>query len=109
MELLEKQTVSTEKEPEQIDDLGFQVQHRGANLSLGQRQLLCIARVLIKKPKILLMDEATASIDQNTDKVINKIVKNSLEETTVITLAHRLETVIQNDKILVLRDGEKVE
>ena len=83
--------------------LDYKIQHRGANLSLGQRQLVCIARALVTKPKILLMDEATASIDQNTDRVIQSVIKHGLEGTTVITVAHRLETVIQYDKILAIR------
>ena len=89
--------------------LSYGVQHRGSNLSLGQRQLVCIARALVQKPKILLMDEATASIDEKTDRIIQNIIKHKLEGTTVVTIAHRLETVIQYDKILVLDKGEKLE
>ena len=89
--------------------LNYEIEHRGSNLSLGQRQLVCIARALVQKPKILLMDEATASIDQKTDRVIQKIIKNNLEGTTVVTIAHRLDTIIQYDKILVLDNGCKVE
>jgi ATP-binding cassette subfamily C (CFTR/MRP) protein 1 len=78
-------------------------------LSIGQRQLICIARALVKRPKILLMDEATANIDQKTDSVIQNLIKNTLKETTVVTIAHRLITIIQYDKIIILEQGKKVE
>lgn len=89
------------------DKLEFKIDQQ--SLSLGQLQLICIARALIKKPKILLMDEATASIDQKTDSIIQKIIKNELKETTVITIAHRLLTVIQYDKIIVMKNGLKAD
>lgn len=91
------------------DKLGLELESRGSNLSIGQRQLVCIARALVKKPKILLMDEATANIDQKTDSVIQNLIKNTLKETTVVTIAHRLITVIQYDKIIILEQGKKVE
>ena len=89
--------------------LDYKIEQRGANLSLGQRQLVCIARALVCKPKILLMDEATASIDQKTDRVIQNVIKHQMDGVTVITIAHRLDTIIQYDKILVLGDGRKLE
>ena len=91
------------------DKLAFELEARGSNLSIGQRQLICIARALVKKPKILLMDEATANIDQKTDSVIQNLIKNTLKETTVVTIAHRLITIIQYDKIIILEQGKKVE
>lgn len=89
--------------------LQLKVEKSGSNLSLGQRQLICIARALIRKPKILLMDEATANIDQKTDKIIQRVVTHQMPDTTVLTIAHRLNTIIQYDKIIVLEDGVKVE
>lgn len=89
--------------------LNFKISGNGANLSLGQCQLICIARALIKKPKILLMDEATANIDQKTDSIIQFLIKNNLKETTVVTIAHRLVTIMQYDKVIVMADGEKIE
>jgi ABC-type multidrug transport system fused ATPase/permease subunit len=100
---LRKATV-TDKEK-----LDFQVDAGGSNLSIGQRQLICIARSLIRKPKILLMDEATANIDQKTDSIIQRVIKYNLSNTTVITIAHRLVTIIQYDKILILENGSKKE
>lgn len=92
-----------------IDKLNFEIEGKGNNLSVGQRQLICIARALVKKPKLLLMDEATANIDQKTDSIIQNVIKKHMNETTVITIAHRLITIIQYDKIVVLKDGEKIE
>ena len=91
------------------EKLQFKIDSKGANLSTGQRQLICIARALINKPKILLMDEATANIDQRTDSIVQRLIKTRLGETTVITIAHRLLSVIQYDKVIVLENGEKVE
>ena len=85
--------------------LEFEVKEGGSNLSQGQRQLLCIARAIISRPKILLMDEATANIDSKSDQIIQKIIKNKFNESTVITIAHRLNTIIQYDKIVVMSDG----
>jgi ABC-type multidrug transport system fused ATPase/permease subunit len=91
------------------DKLTLELEQGGTNLSIGQRQLICIARALIKNPKILLMDEATANIDQKTDSVIQSLIKETLTDTTVITIAHRLITIIQYDKIVILEQGEKIE
>jgi ABC-type multidrug transport system fused ATPase/permease subunit len=89
--------------------LDMEIEAGGSNLSVGQRQLICIARSLIRKPKILLMDEATANIDQKTDSIIQRVIKNNMNDTTVITIAHRLVTIVQYDKILILENGKKKE
>jgi ABC-type multidrug transport system fused ATPase/permease subunit len=81
--------------------LNIMIEDGGTNLSVGQRQLICIARAFISKPKILLMDEATANIDEKTDQAVQALIKSEFSDTTVITITHRLNTIIQYDKILV--------
>ena len=89
--------------------LEHQVESSGSNLSLGQRQLLALARAILSSPKILLLDEATSNIDKKTDLKIQSIIRNQFKNTTVITIAHRLDTVMDYDKIVVLENGKLVE
>ena len=89
--------------------LNCHVTENGANFSVGERQLICFARALLFGKKIIVMDEATSSVDNQTDELIQKIIRNEMIHCTVITIAHRLSTVIDYDRIMVLDGGKIVE
>ena len=99
----------TDKEKEEHSLLNRHIEQHGNNLSVGEKQLVCIARAILRKTKIVVMDEATAHIDLKTEEKIQKVFNEKLKGVTVITIAHRIKTIINYDRILVLENGKVVE
>ncbi|XP_046853156.1 ATP-binding cassette sub-family C member 4-like isoform X2 [Xenia sp. Carnegie-2017] len=92
--------------PERLDSF---LSESGNNLSVGQRQLLCLARAILKQNRILIVDEATANVDQRTDSLIQEALRNKFKDCTVLTIAHRLNTIMDSDRVMVLHEGRLVE
>jgi len=107
-------TDETEVETETINlnvfrDLDSPVSEGGENFSTGEKQLLCMARAILKRSKVLVMDEATASVDYATDELISKTIRHEFAESTILTIAHRLRTVIDYNRVMLLEDGRIAE
>ncbi|OQR75813.1 multidrug resistance protein-like [Tropilaelaps mercedesae] len=85
--------------------LDHEVAEGGENLSIGQRQLICLARSLLRKSRILVLDEATAAVDFETDELIQKTIKTEFHQCTILTIAHRLNTIMDYDRVMVLDNG----
>ncbi|KAG6932529.1 multidrug resistance-associated protein 1-like [Chelydra serpentina] len=86
-----------------------EISEGGENLSVGQRQLVCLARALLRKTKILILDEATASVDMETDNLVQSTIRKEFHNCTVLTIAHRLHTIMDSERVLVLGSGRIIE
>jgi ABC-type multidrug transport system fused ATPase/permease subunit len=89
--------------------LSSPIAESGQNLSQGQRQLLCLARAIVSRPKIMVLDEATSAVDKVTDSLIQRSIREEFSEATLLVIAHRLSTIVDFDRILVLDEGKVVE
>jgi len=114
----QSQSSSSESEEEDDEDLkkekrsgplDMAIQEGGENLSSGEKQLLCICRAALRKRKIIVLDEATANIDLITEQKIQKFMAEEFKEQTMLVIAHRLQTIIESDKVMVLGDGKVME
>ena len=89
--------------------LDLEIKEDGKNLSVGEKQLICMVRAILRKSKIIIMDEATSSVDYNTESLIQKTILNNLKGSTILTIAHRIKTILSYDRIFVLDKGELIE
>ena len=89
--------------------LDHPISENGTNLSVGQRQLICLGRAILRRTKILVLDEATAAVDLDTDALIQQTIAREFAHCTVLTIAHRLNTVLDSNRVLVLDQGKVAE
>ncbi|KAI2641184.1 P-loop containing nucleoside triphosphate hydrolase protein [Xylaria nigripes] len=103
------QSDSTRKNTNIFRDLSSSISEGGLNLSQGQRQLLCLARAIVSRPKVMVLDEATSAVDMATDALIQRSIREEFGDSTLLVIAHRLSTIADFDRILVLSDGRVAE
>ncbi|KAK4161185.1 P-loop containing nucleoside triphosphate hydrolase protein [Cladorrhinum sp. PSN259] len=105
-------TTSTASNPQNtniFDSLSSPVSEGGLNLSQGQRQLLCLARAMVNRPRVMILDEATSAVDMQTDRLIQRSIREEFASSTLMVIAHRLSTIADFDRIMVLSDGKIAE
>ncbi|CAC5358049.1 ABCC10 [Mytilus coruscus] len=94
---------------DRLGDLKADVGERGRNFSVEQRQLVCLAWALLTRARVLCIEEATASIDFETDQLIQETIKQEFHDSTVLTIAHRIDTILNSDRVLVMSEGSVAE
>ncbi|KAK3300114.1 P-loop containing nucleoside triphosphate hydrolase protein [Chaetomium fimeti] len=102
-------TTTTPKNSNIFADLSSAISEGGLNLSQGQRQLLCLARAIVARPRVMVLDEATSAVDMHTDALIQRSIREEFTDATLLVIAHRLSTIADFDRVLVLSDGRVAE
>ncbi|AEO70139.1 uncharacterized protein THITE_45545 [Thermothielavioides terrestris NRRL 8126] len=100
---------TTPKNANPFADLASPISEGGLNLSQGQRQLLCLARAIVSRPRVMVLDEATSAVDMHTDALIQRSIREEFTDATLVVIAHRLSTIADFDRVLVLSDGRVAE